>query len=62
MKNTDPPSWVKAKKVVYLVLCKDGTPHPGVEPKPTYEDAQKVAVDDLQECGPHRVQAYRPMI
>jgi hypothetical protein len=61
MLRRDP--FVNAAIPIYVVLCKDGTPHPGAPPKITYEEAQASTafLDSFQICAPHRVQAYRPM-
>lgn len=62
---------MNAVPVIFVVLCKDGTPHqerltsqPYSAPLLSYEDAceyiKKIEADGVG-CGPHRTQAYRPM-
>lgn len=57
---------IRAASPVYLVLCRDGTPHPGCYPRMSLigADQEKRELSDpiSLKCGPHRVQAYRPML
>jgi hypothetical protein len=47
---------------LYLVICRDGTPHMGEEPRLSPDDAEKARADlKWAACGPHRVVLYRPM-
>lgn len=63
-KPKDPPPMLKVPPVIYVVLCEDGSFnfHHVTAPKKLKSDAD-AARDywDTRECGPHRVQAYRPM-
>lgn len=68
-KENDTDPWVKAASPIYVVLCRDGTPHPGDRPavpvQLTSEEAEawKRNCETMERpCGPHRVQAYRPML
>lgn len=61
MSKKKPEAFIlKAAFPLHIVLCRDGRPHPGIEPKLEYDHAARAGVPDV--CGPHRVQAYRPMM
>lgn len=56
--------WAKAASPIYIVLCKDGSPHPEGHPHLSSQraDISRDACALLcPTCSPHRVQAYRPM-
>jgi hypothetical protein len=50
------------RRVIFVILCKNGNPHSAINPRTTLEDAEKVAKwldsDGGTDCGPHEAASY----
>ena len=59
---------MKARKVIFVVVCKDGDPHMAISPRLDYTDAKKVSdwLDgpdhEAVSCGPHRTIGYGALV